>query len=102
MQAARIVAGTARGHLLHPYDARLPDGLRQFLDLAAGHFGSDPGLAGIAQFEFDGLEVDHGEAFRERLTKGYRESFCSANVLTGAGLAGFDLVALSCCNKIQK
>jgi hypothetical protein len=70
MQAARVIAGTARRHLLHPYDARLPDGLRQFLDLAAGHFGSDAGLAGIVQFEFDGFEVDHGEAFREGLTKG--------------------------------
>src|SRR5271169_3696217 len=61
MQAARVVARAARGHLLHPDDARLTDGGGEFLDLATGQFGSDASLAGIVQFEFDGLEVDdHG------------------------------------------
>jgi len=72
MQAARIVARAAHGHLPHPDDVRLADRRGEFLDLATGQFGSDAGLAGIVQFEFDGLEVDdHGRGpFRRSVTKG--------------------------------
>jgi len=61
MQAARIVARAAHSHLLHPDDVRLADRRGEFFDLATGQFGGNAGLAGIVQFEFDGLEVDdHG------------------------------------------
>jgi hypothetical protein len=36
MQAARIVARAAHGHLPHPDDVRLADRRGEFLDLATG------------------------------------------------------------------
>ena len=43
---------------------------------------ADARLARVVQLELDRLEVEHGRTFREGLTRGYRESQCSANVLT--------------------
>jgi hypothetical protein len=55
--------GAARRHQPHEGEISLADFVRQFLDLETRLFGIDAGLAGVVEFECDGLEVNHPLTF---------------------------------------
>jgi hypothetical protein len=54
-----------------PYEGvmRLPDLLRQFLDIAARQFRIDARLAGILELDLNRPEVNHGFTFPQPLPK---------------------------------